>query len=215
MTHSPRSSIACVQHDIQADGTLGTNRATFSRQHYHYLLRDSNKLPLETHRLGVSLGASKTNFEPMVRSAQNLLLYCTDSNTVSKRTETRFHTTHSPRSSIGCVQHDFRADGTFDTNRTPFLRQDYHYLQTDSNKLPLEPRHLGVSSGAPKMICEPMVHLAQTVHLYCTDTNTVSKRTETRFHRTDSLRSSIRCIQDDFLAYGTIDTNHAPILHQD
>jgi hypothetical protein len=34
------------------------------------------------------------------------------------------------------------------------------------------------------MIYEPMVHLAQTVHLSCTETNTVSKSTETTFHKT-------------------------------
>jgi hypothetical protein len=136
--------------------------------------------------------------EPMVRSAQTVHIYCMDTNIVSKQIETRFHMTHSPRSSIGCVQHDFRADGTFETNRAPFLRQDYHYLQIDSNKLPLEPHHLGVSLGASKTISEPMVRLAQTVHLYCTDTNTVSKRIETRFHLTHSSRTSIGCVQDDF-----------------
>jgi hypothetical protein len=90
--------------------------------------------------------------------------------------------THSPGSSIGFVQHDFRAVGTFDRNRAPFLRQDYHYLQTDSNKLPLKTHRLGVSSGASKTNSEPMVHSAQTLLLYCTDSNNVSKWTETRFH---------------------------------
>jgi hypothetical protein len=32
-----------------------------------------------------------------------------------------------------------------------------------------------------KMISEPMVRVAQTMHLSCTDTNTISKWTETRF----------------------------------
>jgi hypothetical protein len=50
------------------------------------------------------------------------------------------------------------------------------------NELPLEPRHLGVSLGAFKMISEPMVRLAQTVQLSCSDTDTVSEWTETRFH---------------------------------
>ena len=31
----------------------------------------------------------------------------------------------------------------------------------DPNNLPLEPRHLGVPSGASKMISEPMVRLAK------------------------------------------------------
>jgi hypothetical protein len=36
--------------------------------------------------------------------------------------------------------------------------------------------------GVSKMISEPMVCLAQTVHLSCTDINTISKQIETRFH---------------------------------
>ena len=34
------------------------------------------------------------------------------------------------------------------------------------------------------MISEPMVHLAQTMHLSCTDTNTVSKLKEAGFDMT-------------------------------
>jgi hypothetical protein len=126
--------------------------------------------------------------------------------------------------------------------------------------LPFEPRHLGVLFGVPKMISEAMVHLTQTVQLSCTETNTVSKRTETSFHlslvtheylpvhlkqflslwsvwhkpctyhapkltlspnvlkgdstRPTSPRSSIEYVQNDFLAYGTYNANHAPIMHQ-
>jgi len=42
-------------------------------------------------------------------------------------------------------------------------------------ELSLEPRHVGVPLGASKMISKLMVHLAQNLHLSCTDTNTVSK----------------------------------------
>ena len=52
------------------------------------------------------------------------------------------------------------------------------------NEIPHDPRHLGVPSGVSKIIFEPMVRSAQTVHLYCIDTNTVSKRTKMRFHMT-------------------------------
>ena len=45
-----------------------------------------------------------------------------------------------------------------------------------------DPRNLGVPSGASKMISDPMVHLVQTKHLSCTDANTISKQTKTRFH---------------------------------
>jgi hypothetical protein len=49
---------------------------------------------------------------------------------------------------------------------------------------PLEPHHLGVSSGASKAISKSMVRLAQIEHLSCTITNTVSKQIETRFRMT-------------------------------
>jgi hypothetical protein len=54
----------------------------------------------------------------------------------------------------------------------------------DRNELPLEPRQLAVPLGSFKMISVPMVCLALTVHLSCTDTNTISEQTETRFHMT-------------------------------
>jgi hypothetical protein len=66
----------------------------------------------------------------------------------------------------------------------------------DRNELPLDPRHLGVPSGVPKMISMPVVHSAQTLHLSCTEINTISKRTET----------------NDFYARGTFGANCAHIL---
>ena len=81
-------------------------------------------------------------------------------------------------------QKGFPAYGTFDANRAPILRQDWHYLQTDRNELPLEPCNLVLTLGASKTIYEPMECLAQTMHLSCTDTNTVSKQEEERFHMT-------------------------------
>jgi hypothetical protein len=96
-----------------------------------------------------------------------------------KRDSTRLT---SPRSSIGCMENNFWAYGTFGANRAPILNQDYHCIQTDRNELPFEPHHLEVLSGAPKTIFEATVHLTQTVHLSCTKTNVVSKQTETSFH---------------------------------
>ena len=58
-------------------------------------------------------------------------------------------------------------------NRTTILRQHWHYLQTDRNDLPLEPHHLVVPSGVSKMISNPIVRLVQTMHLSCTDTNSL------------------------------------------
>jgi hypothetical protein len=42
-----------------------------------------------------------------------------------------------------------------------------HCLETNQNKIPHDPRHLGVPSGASKMTSEPMVHSVQTVLLFC------------------------------------------------
>jgi hypothetical protein len=67
-------------------------------------------------------------------------------------------------------------------------------------ELPLEPHHYGVSLDASKMISEPMVRLAQPVHLSCTDTNTVSKWTETRFHMTHITKEFYRVHPKWFLS---------------
>jgi hypothetical protein len=144
----------------------------------------------------------------MVRLMQTMHLSCTDTNTISKWTKTRFHMTHateefhrvrlkrflslwyvrckpctylvsrlalspngpnrastlatSPRSTIGCVQNDFWANGTFGANR--------------------DPRHLGVLSSVSNTIFETVVSSAQTVHLSYVSISTFSKRTESTFH---------------------------------
>jgi hypothetical protein len=54
----------------------------------------------------------------------------------------------------------------------------------DQNNFPLNPRHIGISSGVSKMIFEPMVHSTQTIHVSCVKINTMSKQTETSFHLT-------------------------------
>jgi hypothetical protein len=74
----------------------------------------------------------------------------------------------------------------------------------DRKQLPLEPRQLGGPSGASTTISDPMVRLAQTVHLSCSDTNTISKRTKTRFHMRHINWSSIGFVQNDIQAYGTL-----------
>jgi hypothetical protein len=55
-------------------------------------------------------------------------------------------------------------------------------LQTDRIELLLKPHHVGVQSGASKLISEPMLRLAQTVHLSCFEINIISKWTEVTFH---------------------------------
>ena len=60
----------------------------------------------------------------------------------------------------------------------PILHRHQHCLQMDRNEIPHDPCHLGVPTGASKRIFEPTVCSAQTMHLSCTDTNTVSKWTD-------------------------------------
>ena len=66
----------------------------------------------------------------------------------------------------------------FYANRATILHQDQHYLQIDRIELPLEPLQLGVPSSASKMVSQSMVHPTQTMHLSCTETNTISKQTK-------------------------------------
>jgi hypothetical protein len=47
-----------------------------------------------------------------------------------------------------------------------------------------------------------MVHMAQTVHLSCTKTNTVSKRTETSFHLSLITQEYLPVHLNNFWAYG-------------
>jgi hypothetical protein len=98
-------------------------------------------------------------------------LSCAETNTISKRIETSLHLHILPRSTIRCGQSYFHALGTFGANCAPILCRDENYLQTDRNELLLDPHHLGVQSSTAKMISDPMVCLAQTVHLSCNEFN--------------------------------------------
>jgi hypothetical protein len=52
----------------------------------------------------------------------------------------------------------------------------------DRNEILHGARHQGVASGASKMISEPMVRLAQILHLSCVKISTIPKRNETSIH---------------------------------
>jgi hypothetical protein len=114
-------------------------------------------------------------------SVQTVLLSCTNTNTVSKRTKMRFHTTH-----VTYEFHRVRPKLYWYVQCKPctYLASKFALSTNVSNRAPPDPRHLGVPSSVSKMICEPMVHLMQTEHLSCTDANTVSKHIETRFYMT-------------------------------
>jgi hypothetical protein len=118
----------------------------------------------------------------------------------------------SPRSSIGCLQYYFWANGTFDANRAPTMHQVYYYVQTDRTELPLEPRHLGVPLSSSETVSMPMVYSVQTVLQPCTDTNIVPKWTKTTFHTTRVTYEFHRVCPKLFMNYSTFGANRAPIL---
>jgi hypothetical protein len=69
-----------------------------------------------------------------------------------------------------------------------------------SNRLPLEPRHLEVSSVASNMISELTVHSTQTAQLSCVKITTISKRTRTSFYLSLDIYEYRRVCQKQFLS---------------
>jgi hypothetical protein len=177
---SPRSTIGCVQNNFWACGIFGANRAPILYQDSHYLLTDRNELLVEPRHIGVPSSASKMIFEPMVHLAQFVHLSCTDTNTISKGTKTRFQMTH--------VTLEFHRVRQKLFSRLWYVRRKLcTYLVSRLSLSSNKPKWAStwVSSpmytiGCDQTISKPMVHLVQIVHLSCTNTDTVSKRTETR-----------------------------------
>ena len=131
---------------------------------------------------------------------QNLHLSCVLVSTISNGLKQASTWASSPRSTIGCVQnkHPLEPHHVGVPSLCPkwFLslwyvwRKPCTYLVSRLALCPngpkrdilLEPGHLGVPTGASKMISEPMVRLAQTMHLSCLKISTISKWIETGFH---------------------------------
>jgi hypothetical protein len=113
--------------------------------------------------------------EPMSYLAQTVHLSCTKTNTISKWTETSFHLSLVTQEYHSVHPKQFLDYGMFGANRAPTTHRNKHYLQKDQKEILHDPRHLGVPSGASKMIYEAMVRLLQTVDISCTETNTISK----------------------------------------
>jgi hypothetical protein len=141
------------------------------------------ELSVEAHHLGVPLGASKIISQPMVRLTQTMHLYCTDTKIVSKQKEARFHMTHITLEFNRVHQKWFL--GLWYIRRKPCI-----YL---ASRLALSQNrpsfHLMLNTYEyhqlrSKWFSELMVHLAQTAHLSCIDTNSVSKQKDEGFHMT-------------------------------
>jgi hypothetical protein len=140
---------------------------------------DRNVIPHGPHHQG----ASKMISEPMVRSAQTVHLYCVKTSTISKQTELSFHLNLVTWEYQWLCPKWFLSLWYIQGKSCTYLALRFALCPNILNWA-LKPRHRGVSLGASKMVYEPMVRLVQTVHLSRTDTNTVSKRTGTRFRMT-------------------------------
>jgi hypothetical protein len=99
----------------------------------------------------------------MVRSMQTVHQY-TDTNTVSKRTKTRFHMTHITYELHRVRPTLFMSLWYVQCKPCTYLASRLALSPNGPNRAPLEPRHQGVPLGVPKMIYDPMVHLTQTEH---------------------------------------------------
>jgi hypothetical protein len=150
----------------------------------------------------------------MVRSAQTVHLSCTDTNTVFKRTETRFHMTH-----VTLEYHQVRPKWflsqwsvqckpcTYLASRLPLSLNRPKWVSTWASSP-------SSSIGAFKTISKPMVLLAQPC-TYLTLTQTLSPNgPKWAFTWASSPRSTIGFVQIDFWAYGTFSANRAPALHR-
>jgi hypothetical protein len=122
--------------------------------------------------------------EAMVHLVQTVHLSCTETNTVSKCTEMSIHLSLVTQEYLTVHLNNFWAYGMYGANHAPIMHRNQHYLQKDQKEILYDPRHLGVPSGVSKIISEAMLRLVQTVDLSCTETNNISKSTETRFYMT-------------------------------
>jgi hypothetical protein len=118
----------------------------------------------------------------MVRSAQNVHLPCIKISTITKLTKMSFD--------LGLVTQEYHwvCPNRFLTLRYVWF-EPYTYLAltltpspNDWNEIPDDPCHQGFLSSASKIIFEPMVRSAQTVHLSCLKISDISKLTETSCH---------------------------------
>jgi hypothetical protein len=150
--------------------------------------------------------------EPMIRLVQTAHLSCTDTNTVSKWTETRFHMTdvtlefhqvrpkwepmeHSAQTvQLSCVKISTISKRTKTSFHKTLVTQEYHRV-------------------CPKWFLSPW-YVWRKVCTNLAPTLTLSlNRLKRDYTWPTSPRSSIECFKNDFRAYGMSGANRAPILH--
>jgi hypothetical protein len=147
---------------------------------------------MDPHHLGVPSGAPKKISLHVVHSAQTVHLSFTEINTFSKRTQMSFHLTH--------ITEEFdRVRPKWSPSLLHIWRKSCTYLAL---KLTLSPKWFPSLWYIHRKPCTNItLRLAPSLNW--------PKRASTW---PMSCRSTIGCVQNDFLAYGTFSANHAPIL---
>ena len=135
-------------------------------------------VPHDPRHLGVPSGASKMISEPMVRSAQTVYRSCVKISTISKRTKMSFQLNFDTEEYHWVRPKRYLSLWYIWRKLCTYLALTLTPSPNGPNKIQHDPNLLGVPLVASKMISEPMVCFAQTVHLSCTNTNTISKRTK-------------------------------------
>jgi hypothetical protein len=187
---------------------LWRKRAPILHRHYCCLQTDRNEIQQDPRHLGVSSGACKMISEPMVCSVQTKHLSCVKISTISKQTEISF------RLSLNSTEYH-RVHPKWFYEPMLYSAQTVHIHCIKISTISKGPKWASTwtSSSSNSIGCIEKNFLAcgtfaELVHLSCTYTNTISKRTEMRFE-------FHQCVQNNFWAYGMFGTNCAPILRQD
>jgi hypothetical protein len=169
---------------------------------------ERNEIQHDPRHLGVPTGESKMISKPMICSTKTVHLSCVKISTISKRTELSIE----PRD-LGATSGVSKMISKWYVWHKPctYLTRTLTLSPKRKNEIPHEPRHLGVPSGSSKMISKPIVRSTQT---YVASRLALSPKGPKRaFAWASSPSGTIRCIHNDFWAYGTSRANHAPILH--
>jgi hypothetical protein len=128
------------------------------------------------------IGCVQNDFEPMVRSTQSVHLSCVKISTISKRTESIFHLNLVTMEYHWVCQKWFMSLWYVRCKLCTYLLSRLALFPNGLNRASTWASHLGLPSGASKTISEPMVRLAQTMHLSCVKISTISKRNEMSIH---------------------------------
>jgi hypothetical protein len=146
---------------------------------------------------------------------KTVYLSCTDTETVSKWIQTRFHMTHVTKEYHRVRPKLFSSLWYIRckpcTNIAPTQTLSSNGPKRDSTW----PTHLEVPSVRPRQFLslwyvrhKPRIYLASRLALSPNGLKQASTWAS-------SPRRTIGCVQNNFQAYGTFGTNHAPILRQD